>query len=114
MESLYPVLAGVIGAIASWNISRLQERQKSKSLDLEYVRSLIDEQIKDLRDERDRSHDEMVKLRERTAVLEAQIREMERSRIAAVSRLQQENAVLKRQVDRLTVENEQLRLRLAP
>ena len=109
MESLYPVLAGVIGAIASWNLSRMQERQKSKTFDLEYVRSVVAEQIKDLRDERDRNHAEIVSLRERMAVLEAEHKQAERARAAVIVRLQRENDELRQQNTHLLSEIEKLR-----
>jgi len=54
VEQLIPALTGVIGAIAAWSISSRQESQKSKQFDLEYVRQIIDEQLKDMREERDR------------------------------------------------------------
>lgn len=107
---LYPYLAGIIGAAAAWGISYLQERNKGKSLDLEYVRGLIDEQIEDLRAERDRSRADMIGMRERIAVLESNIKELERSRESAITRLRHENEELRQQNTKLAALNNQLRV----
>lgn len=104
MEQLFPVLSGVIGAIAAWSISSRQESQKSKQFDLEYVRQIVDEQMKDLREERINAHAEIIRLRERIAVLESQSVENERQRGAAIVRLQRENEELRRANAKMSIE----------
>lgn len=101
MEALYPYLTGILGAAGAWSLSYIQERSKSKTLDLEYVRGLIDEQIEDLKAERDRSRQEMIRLRERIAVLEANTKD--------VARLRRENEELRRVNARLAAEIVEMR-----
>lgn len=118
-QTIGTIFTAAIGAISAYAVSRLQEQgktkaakleavSKSRSLDLEYVRSIIDEQLRDLREERDRSHDEIIKLRERIAVLESQAIENERLRTAAIVRLQRENDELRKINDQMAIELREL------
>lgn len=104
MEQLFPVLSGVIGAIAAWSISSRQESQKSKQFDLEYVRQIVDQQMQGLREERVNAHAEIIRLRERIAVLESQSVENERQRGATIVRLQRENEELRRANAKMSIE----------
>ncbi len=109
---IYPYLAGLVGAIAGSCISLIKERRSGKTLDLEYVRGLIDEQIEDLRTERDKSRSEMVKLRERIAVMESHLRAMEQRKNLEIAQLREENQGLRRLNAKLAAENVQFKARL--
>lgn len=109
IEHVATAVLGAVSALTAWNISRTQERQKARQFDLEYVRSIVDEQLKDMRSERDRAHAELVRLHERIAVLEAQLQEMEKARDIAIARLNHENEQLRKINRQLAAEIRQLR-----
>lgn len=126
LNTLAPVLSGIIGAIGAILIARWQEEGKSQVFLTEKVDEIVDERVSELRAERDQLRAEMqqawqernqlslqlLSLREEIAVLRNKQKELELHRQQAITRMRHEIKAYSERYLILLTENTELRLKL--